>query len=204
MHYQLEDYLKKSLLYKYQPGFIAGFSTDSCLAHLTDFVISGMDKGMHTAMIFIDLKKALDTLDFKILLKKMTCLGFITAVIKWFESYVSSRKFCVSVDDIFSKVGTLNCGVPQGFILGPLLFLLYINNFPQSLSVFYQEKEKKLQKIEDVLTKEFSTLCEWLVDNNMSIRFGENETKCILFSKTNCSSKINVTTKIITLNSTIL
>ena len=106
-----------------------------------------MDKGMHTAMIFIDLKKALGTLDFKILLKKMTCLGFITAVIKWFESYLSSRKFCVSVDDIFSKVGTLNCGVPQGFILGPLLFLLYISNFPQSLSIFIKKKKKIYRKL---------------------------------------------------------
>ena len=59
---------------------------------------------MHTYMILIHLKKALDTLDPKILLKKMTRIGFITAVINWFESYLSSRNFYVSVHDMFSKV----------------------------------------------------------------------------------------------------
>ena len=85
-----------------------------------------MDKGMHTYMILIHLKKALDTLDPKILLKKMTRIGFITAVINWFESYLSSRNFYVSVHDMFSKVWILDCGVPQGFILGPFL-IFYVN-----------------------------------------------------------------------------
>ena len=92
---------------------------------------------MHTYMILIHLKKALDTLDPKILLKKMTRIGFITAVINWFESYLSSRNFYVSVQDMFSKVWILDCGVPQGFILGPFL-IFYVNK----LTIFSNHYQK--------------------------------------------------------------
>ena len=88
---------------------------------------------MNTGMILMDLQKAFDRLDHKFFLEKMTCLGFKTPVIKWFESYLSSRKFFVSVDCVFSDSRILNCGAPQGFILGLLLFLKYINDLAQSL-----------------------------------------------------------------------
>ena len=158
-----------------------------------------MGKGMHTCMISMDLQKAFDTLDHKILVEKMACLGFKTSVLKWFGSYLSSRKFFVSVDGIFSKAGTLNDGVPQGSILGRLLFL---NDLTQSLSkkdsyccaddtcVFYQEKD--IPKIVGVLIRKFSTLYGWLFNNTLSIHFGEYQTKCPLFSKTKRSSKLNI------------
>ena len=82
-------------------------------------------------MILIDLQKAFDTIDHNILLLKMPSLGFSREVIDWYKSYLSSRKFYVNVHDKFSTSADLRCGVPQGSILGPLLFLLYINNMPQ-------------------------------------------------------------------------
>ena len=88
---------------------------------------------MNTGMILMDLQKAFGRLDHKFFLEKMTCLGFKTPVIKWFESYLSNRKFFVSVDCVFSDSRILNCGAPQGFILGLLLFLKYINDLAQSL-----------------------------------------------------------------------
>ena len=86
IYYQLQDYLQgNGQLYKYQPSVRANFSADLCLAQLTDFVLTGLDKGMHTGMILIDLQKEFHTLDHKILLEKIICLGFKAPVIKWFE-----------------------------------------------------------------------------------------------------------------------
>ena len=113
---------------------------------------------MHIGIIPVDLQKAFDTLDHGVLLEKNKYLGFRTSVIKWFESYLSNRKFLVCIDNVFSEAGTLKYGVPQGSILGPLLFLSYVNHLPQSLSdagsylyanntcIFYQhENVKKLK-----------------------------------------------------------
>ena len=88
---------------------------------------------MHTGMILLDLQKAFDTLDHRVLLEKTKCFGFRASVIKWFESYLSNRKFLVCID-VFSEARTLKYGVPQGSILGPFLFLLYVNDLSQSLS----------------------------------------------------------------------
>ena len=114
---------------------------------------------MHTGVTLVDLQKAFDTLDHGLLLEKMKYFGFRGSVIKWFESYLSSRKFLVSIDNVFSEVGVLKYGAPQGSILGPLLFLLYVNDLPQSLSdagsylyagdtcIFYQHEDVKNVKM---------------------------------------------------------
>ena len=115
----------------YQSGFRTNHSTDFCLAQLIDFVVPVMDEQIHTCMILVDLQKAFDTLDHGVLLEKMKYFGFRTSVIKWFDSYLSSRKFLVCID-VFSEAGILKYGVPQGSIPGPLLFLSYVNDLPQS------------------------------------------------------------------------
>ena len=185
----------------YQTGFRTNHSTDLRLAQLTDFVATGIDKQMHTGMILVDLQKAFDTLDHGVLFKKMKHFGFQTSVINWFETYLSNRKFLVCVD-VFSEAGSLQYGVPQGSILGTLLFLLYVNDLPQSLPdagsylyeddtcIFYQHED--VNKIENVLNKEFSSLCQWFIDNKLSIHFGEDKTKSILFSKTRGLREINI------------
>ena len=108
-------------------------------------------KDDHTGMILVDLQKAFVTLDHTVLLKKMECIGFKESVIKWFQSYLSNRKFFMTLENVFSHAGLINCGAPQGSILGPLLFLIYVNDLPQALNesgpylyaddscIFYQE-----------------------------------------------------------------
>ena len=84
-------------------------------------------------MILIDLQKAFDTIDHKILIEKMKCMGFSNDVIKWFESYLSKRMFSAHVEKSFSDKGLISC-VPQGSILRPLLFLLYVNDMLQAVN----------------------------------------------------------------------
>ena len=113
----------------------------------------GIDKGFHTGMILVDLQKAFDTLEHNVLLQKMECMGFKESVIKWFQSYLSNRKFFVTLENIFSDAGLINCGVAQGSILGPLLCLIYKNDLPKALNkarsylyaddacIFYQDQD---------------------------------------------------------------
>ena len=102
IHFQIEDFLnKRKLIYMYQSGFRTNHSTDLCLAQLIDFVATGMDKQMYTGMILVDLQKAFYTLDHGVLLEKMKYFGFRASVIKWFESYLSNRKYLFCIDNVF-------------------------------------------------------------------------------------------------------
>ena len=84
-------------------------------------------------MVLIDLQKAFDTANNDIFLKKMEFVGFSEETTKWFKSYLSNRKFKIHIKNTFSEPGNLLRGVLQGSILGPLLFLLYINDMPQAV-----------------------------------------------------------------------
>ena len=154
-------------------------------------------------MILIDLENAFDTLDHKTSLNKMKCISFSDKTIKWFHSYLTNRLIFVSLGTVFLEAGTINCGVRQGSILGPLLFLLYINGISQALSnthtylyaddtsIFCQHKD--VTEIENVWNKEFANVCDWFVDNKLSIHFGEDKTKCILFSRDKNLPELNIT-----------
>ena len=198
IHTQAQEYLdKRSLLYKFQSGLRKKISTDSCLVQLSDYTINSMDKG-----ILIDLQKTFDTLDHDVLLKKMECIGFKIPVIMWFKSYLSNRKFFVLLEGVSSEEVLITCGIPQGSILGPLLFLIYINDLPQALSetalnlyandtcIYYQHKD--IQNIETILNKEFSSLREWFIDNELSVHFGEDKTKSILYARSKTPAKLDI------------
>ena len=143
-------------------------------------------------MILFDLQKAFDTINHDILIKRLTFLGFSEETTNWFKSYLTNRKFFVYIKNYFSEPGNLLCGVPQGgSILGSLLFLLYINDMPQAVTcdlLLYADdtclvfQRKEVIEIETFLNKNFSSLCDWFIDNKLSIHFGEEKTKSILFS----------------------
>ena len=85
-------------------------------------------------MVLIDLQKAFDTIDHSILLEKMSCLGFAGKTIACYTSYLTNRSFIVNVGKEFSSPSKLSCRVPQGSILAPLRFLLYVNDMPQTVN----------------------------------------------------------------------
>ena len=132
---QLEHYLKeKNLLYKLQSGFRPSFSTGTCLTFLMDYIRSEMDFGNYIGMVMIDLQKAFDTVDHSILENKLKAIGLDGNAITWFDAYLTNRMQVTDVGGIFSDPKGVPCGVPQGSILGPLLFLIYVNDMEASVS----------------------------------------------------------------------
>ena len=195
VHEQALKFLDKhNILYKFQSVFPKNHSTDFCLSYLTEKISKVCDSGLLTGVILIDLHKAFDTIGHNILLLKILSLGFPHEVIDWYKSCLSSRKFHVNIHEQFSTSADLRCRVPKGSILGPLLFLLHINDMPQAVGcdlflyaddtcLLFQHKD--IQLIKEELPKNFSNICDWFVDNKLGIHFGEDKTKSILFSTKN-------------------
>ena len=187
VHTQLCEYLeKKSVLYNKQSGFRRNFSTDTCLIGLTDYLKSEVTNGNYVGMVLIDLQKAFDTVDHGILLSKLEAIGVTS--IPWFKSYLSGREQCVEVDGIRSDFLPINCGVPQGSILGPQLFLLYMNDLCISvdckLSLYADDSalifaHKDPSHVASFLSSQLSSCKNWLTDNRLSLHIGKTES--ILF-----------------------
>ena len=104
--------------------------------------------------------------------------------------YLSEQKFKININTSYSSPSNLISGIPQGSILGPLLFLLYINDLPQAVAsdlLLYADdtcivfQHENVTEIEKQLLKDFSSLCDWFVDNKLSVHFGQDKTKSILF-----------------------
>ena len=189
---QTEEFLSlNKILYDYQSGFRKNHSTDTCLSFLNDKVLKGFDDGLVTGMILIDLQKAFDKINHDILLKKLSIIGFSDHTVKWFQSYLSNRQFMVNLENSFSEVSSISCSVPQGSILGHLLFLIYVNDSPVAVKCdlfLYADdtclvfQNKNVKYIEKQLNEDFANMCDWFADNKLSIHFGEDKTKSILFA----------------------
>ena len=141
-------------------------------------------------MVLLDLQKAFDTVDHDILLMKLGALGLQSQSVDWFRrSYLSHRKQVVEVGGTQSEPADIQCGVPQGSILGPLLFLIYVNDITSSVNcklLLYADDsalivaDKSPEVIQHRLSTELNSIREWLIDNKLSLHLGETES--ILFA----------------------
>ena len=129
------------------------------------------------------------TIDHDILLQKLYAIGFSKNSINWSRSYLMNRTFLVNLGNVFSQLACVSSDVPQGSILGPLLFLTYINDMSQAVkcNLFHNADDRCLvcqhndiNEIEKQLNKDFESICDWFVDNKLSINFDDDKTKSIL------------------------
>ena len=172
VHSQVYGFLKTNeLLSLNQFGFREKLSTAVALARFTDTILDNMDDGQLTGVAFLDLSKAFDTVNHSRLILKLKSIGFSSHVCEWFESYLTHRCQVTVVDNYKSSVKPVNVGVPQGSILGPLLFIIYVNNLPNCITsckismyaddtvIHYSSKSDK--SIETKLNEDLLNVHKW-------------------------------------------
>ena len=129
MYNRLVEFAEKhDILYRCQFGFRKNHSTSHALIYLVNKIASAIDQHETTVGVYLDLSKAFDTLDHQILFAKLEHYGICDVTLQWFKSYFACRQQFVQFNQACSPMQTIQCGVPQGSILGPLLFIIYIND----------------------------------------------------------------------------
>ena len=168
-----------NLLHKSQSGFRVKHSTESALILMVDSWLKALNAGKLIGTVMVDFRKAFDLVDHQILLRKLQSYKCSDICLSWFKSYLSNRTQRVALNNEMSDSSEINCGAPQGSILGPLLFLLFINDLPLSLNdttccvdlfaddTTIYEEQYDISTLRTSLQKSLNCLNEWCRQNGM-------------------------------------
>ena len=189
IHNQLNARVQ-NVIFKHQSGFRPNHSTESSTLKSTDRWLLNIDQGKYNIAVFIDLRKAFDTVNHEILLNKLEYYGVSDKELNWFKSYLDDRKQFTIVGGIRSKESKVLHGVPQGSCLGPLLFLVYINDLPHCLkncaSKLYADDTdisasgSNLKYIEKLINEDLDNINKWLIAKKLSLN--AIKTKYMIFA----------------------
>ena len=180
VHTQIYAFLNTNkLLTPSQFGFCEKLSNAVALSKFTDTILENMDDGQLTGVAFLDLSKAFDTVNHSRLLLKLKSIDFSSHLCEWFKSYLTHRCQVTVVDNKQSSVMLVNMGVPQGSILGPLLFIIYVNELPNcimscDISMYADDtviyfSSKSVKNIERKLNEDLANIQKWFTDNLLTL-----------------------------------
>lgn len=188
---RLQKFLNtNSILNACQFGFRPNLSTSDAVCEFLGNAYDSIDDKNFTVCVFLDFAKAFDTVNHQILLNKLYKYGIRGLSNDWFRSYLFDRRQCVSVDSGKSEFATVNCGVPQGSILGPMLFLLYINDMVECCNAnlvhyaddtTYYMTGSSLDILIETINSDLENVDTWLRANMLSLNI--DKTKAIVISK---------------------
>ena len=190
---RMESFIEQNdILSPSQYGFRKAHSTQHAILDIVSTIQENMDKRLFSCGVFIDLKKAFDTVDHKILLHKLDHYGFRGVINKWFSSYLDGRTQTTQIGSFISKRKNTTCGVPQGSVLGPLLFLIYVNDIQESSDklkffLFADDTnavyaDKNLKSLETTVNQELCKLFDWLTANKLTLNI--KKTNFVIFRPT--------------------